>query len=277
MWTIAAGVLRGHRMVGDDHGAPPFEHVELPLDSGFSASARAALTRQPVLVNDVDRPTVPVNRELAEAHRVRALIAVPLRVRDQVFGVLNVSASETGRFAQGDVDLLATVANHVALAINNAESFRTIEELSRTLEDKVRVRTEQLRTANEELRGAYRDLQAAQMQLVQREKMASVGQLVAGVAHELNNPIGFVFSNVTTLDDFIRRLRAMLDAYGEAALTARGPHTDRRPPGRAQGRLRAEVSRCHDPRDSRRRRTDPQDRQGSPRVRPCLGRSLAAG
>jgi signal transduction histidine kinase len=214
----AAGVLRGHRAVGDDPDAPPFERVQLPLDPSISASARAAVTRQHILVNDVDRPTVPVNRELARAHRMRALIAVPLRVRDQVFGVLTVSASEPGRFAQGDVDLLATVANHVALAINNAETFRTIEELSRNLEDKVRVRTEQLRTANEELRGAYRELQAAQMQLVQREKMASVGQLVAGVAHELNNPIGFVFSNVTTLDDFIRRLRAMLDAYGEAAL-----------------------------------------------------------
>jgi signal transduction histidine kinase len=58
------------------------------------------------------------------------------------------------------------------------------------------------------------------MQLIQREKMASVGQLVAGVAHELNNPIGFVSSNVSTLEDFLGRLRAILDAYRAADLPA---------------------------------------------------------
>src|SRR5262249_18699931 len=106
---------------------------------------------------------------------------------------------------------------------DRAESFRTIEELTRGLEDKVRVRTEQLRAANEELQAAYRDLQSTQMQLVQREKMASLGQLVAGVAHELNNPIGFVFSNVSTLDAFVRRLRSMLETYRATTL----PDADR--------------------------------------------------
>jgi len=93
------------------------------------------------------------------------------------------------------------------------DKIEIIEDLSRGLEDKVRIRTEQLRSSNDELQAAYRELQATQMQLVQREKMASVGQLVAGVAHELNNPIGFVYSNVGMLEDFVRRLRSMLELY----------------------------------------------------------------
>jgi len=213
------GVLRGHRMAtADDRTATLFEDVEMPLDPAVSSSARVAVTGLPLLVNDVERGEEPVHVPTVRALNVRSFVAVPLRLKARVVGVLSVVASEPDRFGESDVELLTAVANHVALALDRAESFQTIEELSRGLEDKVRVRTEQLRATNEELETAYRNLQATQMQLIQREKMASVGQLVAGVAHELNNPIGFVSSNAATLEDFVGRLRAIVEAYRGAAI-----------------------------------------------------------
>jgi signal transduction histidine kinase len=202
--------LRNHRTAG--HQGDLAGH-EIRLDRELSGSARAAVTGQPVLVNDVESATGSVPPPTGDALGVRSLVAVPLRVKARVFGVLTVGSGDVNRFGEGDVELLTAVANHVALAVDKAESFRTIEDLSRGLEEKVRIRTEQLHAANDELAAAYRHLQQTQMQLVQREKMASVGQLVAGVAHELNNPIGFVYSNVATLEDFTGRLRAMLASY----------------------------------------------------------------
>ena len=210
-------VIRAHRSAGDEpHSA--LEAIEFRLDAADSLTARVARTGLPVIVNDVEATDIPVHLPTARALNVRSLVAVPLRVRDRIFGVLGVVASVPDRFADADVDLLAAVANNVALAVDRAENFQTIEDLSRGLEDKVRVRTEQLRAANEELASAYRELQSTQMQLIQREKMASVGQLVAGVAHELNNPIGFIYSNVGMLEDFVGRLRTMLDVFQAAPL-----------------------------------------------------------
>ena len=216
----ARRTIREHRAAGTVTASRRFGEVEYRLDDPHSAAAEVVRTGRPLVADDVERTTLPMDVATARAFGTRSVVMVPLKVKEMVVGALAVTSSEAGRVGEADRDLLAAVANHVALAVERAASFQTIEELSRGLEDKVRVRTEQLRTANEELQAAYRELQAAQLQLVQREKMASVGQLVAGVAHELNNPIGFVYSNVTTLEDFVRRLRGMLEAYRAAPLAA---------------------------------------------------------
>ena len=68
---------------------------------------------------------------------------------------------------------------------------------------------------NRELQGAYDELKATQSQFVQHEKMASIGQLAAGVAHEINNPIGFVTSNLGTLQKYTARLVEFLQTQAE--------------------------------------------------------------
>lgn len=81
-----------------------------------------------------------------------------------------------------------------------------------------------LRTANDSLRQTLEELRATQAQLVQSEKMASLGQLAAGVAHEINNPVGFVKSNIRTLRTYADDLLTLLDRYEEAlANVAAGP------------------------------------------------------
>jgi two-component system, NtrC family, sensor kinase len=75
-----------------------------------------------------------------------------------------------------------------------------------------------------ELKGAYAQLQATQSQVVQQEKLATLGQLAAGVAHEINNPMGFITSNLTSLQKYLQRLTQVLAAQqeliGESALPA---------------------------------------------------------
>ncbi len=95
-------------------------------------------------------------------------------------------------------EVLARVRTHLALRQAQIE-----------LELRVKERTAEL----EEQRKLMRELHNVQTQLIQSEKMASIGQLAAGVAHEVNNPIGYVYSNLAALEGYIRELMTLIDAY----------------------------------------------------------------
>lgn len=96
------------------------------------------------------------------------------------------------------------------------ENSRIIKEQNLMLEQKVKERTEELVVKNEELNTTLEDLQQAQMQLVESEKMASLGQLTAGIAHEINNPINFVTGNIGPLKrdvDILLQTISMLEGF----------------------------------------------------------------
>lgn len=103
-------------------------------------------------------------------------------------------------------------ARRTIWVVEDITDFRRIEsefrELNSELEARVQKRTEQLRKANAELSSTVEDLKLAQNELVRAEKLASLGSLVAGVAHELNTPIGNGVMAVSTMRDSLRRFRA---------------------------------------------------------------------
>ena len=74
----------------------------------------------------------------------------------------------------------------------------------------------ELRAASQELEKTYSELKDAQMQIFQQEKMASIGQLAAGVAHEINNPMGFISSNLSTLNKYVDRLAEFIAVNDES-------------------------------------------------------------
>ncbi|MGD9580300.1 MAG: ATP-binding protein [Vampirovibrionia bacterium] len=101
-----------------------------------------------------------------------------------------------------ELEILADGFNHMAEKLNESYS---------SLEQKVQERTREYLDATKELQRAYKKLQQTQAQLVHNEKMTSLGQLVAGVAHELNNPIGFITSNVQPLEDAVNIILELVE------------------------------------------------------------------
>lgn len=95
------------------------------------------------------------------------------------------------------------------------ENKRVVEQQNTMLEKNVKERTAALEASNQELNETFKNLKDAQAQLVSSEKMASLGQLSAGIAHEINNPINFVMSNVNPLKRDISEIFELLEKYDE--------------------------------------------------------------
>ena len=159
------------------------------------------------------------------------LVALPLdRSRQgaaaRVVGVLAVGRADDAReFSEADLNLLTTFADQAGAAVENALLYQEVREASEELERKVRLRTSELTAINHELGKALADLREMQAQLVLSERMAGLGLLVAGVAHEINSPTAAIRGSIDGLGGALTRITrhgAELAARAESPTAATG-------------------------------------------------------
>ena len=169
-WEVALGA-----------GAGELQTLSVPLGEGISG--RVAATGEVIRIEDAQTDPRWVGRryDTATGFTTRSILCVPIATHDRVLGVVQVLNRHGGPFTDADQRLLVALASMGAVAIENARLYEHLEEM-------VQERTAALTRALAELR----DTQA---QLVQSEKMAALGDLVAGVAHEINTPLGAITSN----------------------------------------------------------------------------------
>ena len=178
---------------------------ELPRGTGVFGHVVA--TGQPVLVNGNAAETGLPLRGSAERQRsTHSAMCWPLQVAGRTIGAVAVNRAETSpRYTPDDLEQGQALTSLLALVMANHRMH--VERDAQILE---------LQTLNATMQRINGMLEDAQNQVIQSEKLASIGQMAAGVAHEINNPLAFALSNLGSLEAYLANLFALLDAYVEA-------------------------------------------------------------
>ncbi|MEC4982807.1 MAG: PAS domain-containing protein [Oscillatoria sp. PMC 1068.18] len=154
--------------------------------------------------NDLANCSEPSLHSLYQEQGCRSLILLPIKTIEEDLGVLSFGNYLTQRnWTESEIELMLAVRDQLAIAIKQAELYNRAKERAVQLEK------------------ALAELNRKKLQLVQAEKMSSLGQMVAGLAHEINNPVSFIHGNLTHLSGYTQDLLDLLALYEQ-----KNPHPD---------------------------------------------------
>jgi two-component system, NtrC family, sensor kinase len=157
-----------------------------------SAGARVFLTGEVQNIADV-RADPEIDPNMRAVMVNRALLGVPLKRGDELVGAFVLARAEPGAFSARQIEIVQTFADQAVIAIENARLFGEVQARTR------------------ELAQSLDDLRKAQDRLIQSEKLASLGQLTAGIAHEIKNPLNFINNFSTLSRELMDELRALME------------------------------------------------------------------
>ncbi|HIK12866.1 MAG TPA: AAA family ATPase [Oscillatoriaceae cyanobacterium M33_DOE_052] len=164
-------------------------------------------TRTDLVLSDAAREGQFTADPYIAENNIKSLLCTPIINGGQLIGILYLENNlTTGAFTPDRLEMLRVLSSQAAISLENALLYASLEQ-------KVAERTRELNEKNERLQKTLLDLQRAQAQLIQTEKMSSLGQMVAGVAHEINNPVNFIYGNVAHARDYVEDLLALLNLY----------------------------------------------------------------
>ena len=195
--------------------------LELSQDLPISIIHYVARTQQNLVLDHAMTETQFLGDSYIIEHQPKSVLCTPIINRNQFIGILYLENNLTiGAFTRDRIEVLNILTAQAAISLENAQLYENLtqanhqlEGYSYSLEQKVQERTQELNQKNQDLAETLQQLQKTQAQLIHQEKLTSLGQVVAGIAHEINNPVGFISSNIEHAFNYLEDLFSLIKAY----------------------------------------------------------------
>ncbi|MEH1922889.1 ATP-binding sensor histidine kinase [Nostoc sp.] len=201
------------------------EFLSIPLESSdcvpISLINYVKRTQEILVIDDIKAKASFAVDSYINREEPKSILCIPMLNQGKFLGLIYLENNlTTGAFTRDRLEVLKLLTIQAAISLENAilynnlaEANEQLEKYSHILEERVVVRTAELNEKNQHLQEALEELQSTQSKLIQSEKMSSLGQMVAGIAHEINNPINFIHGNITHASDYVQQLLDLINLY----------------------------------------------------------------
>ncbi|MEH2085252.1 MAG: PAS domain-containing protein [Nostoc sp.] len=168
--------------------------------------AAKTLNGEIIRINDTETMGDSIAQQFLQDFGFTAFMSLPVHTQSGEIGAFSCGYCSGFRpWLNNEVELLQAVTVQLAIAIDQAKLYTQSHITAQTAQDKA-----------QQLEAALLELQQTQAQLIQTEKMSSLGQLVAGIAHEINNPVNFIYGNISHASEYTKDLLHLVELYQQS-------------------------------------------------------------